>query len=145
MRVVIEPNSATSLGNSVMTMLRAIHPVLQVRDVRRAVKFYVECLGFEIGYFMDSIVPIPCASVQRDGFELDLELVDDDEVMLMPSHLRFRVDDPDALFQELSEQGKIDPLPRVRYGRWDTRELPISDPDGNSLTFYRVLIDDELK
>jgi hypothetical protein len=63
----------------------------------------------------------------------------------LPSPVWFLVDDPDALFRELSEQGKIDPLPPVRFSRWDTRDLSIADPDGNQLTFYRMLIDDELK
>jgi catechol 2,3-dioxygenase-like lactoylglutathione lyase family enzyme len=130
------------------TKLRKVHPVLQVSDVRRGVKFYVDCLGFEIGFFMGSIEPVPWAGVCRDGIEIYLELVDlelVDAAALTPTHLRFLVDDPDALFRELSEQGKIDPLPPVRYGRWDTRELSISDPDGNLLTFYRMLVDDELK
>jgi catechol 2,3-dioxygenase-like lactoylglutathione lyase family enzyme len=131
-------------------LLRQLHPILQVSDVRRAVKFYVDCLGFEIGFFMGSIEPVPCAGVCRDGIEIylelvDLELLDDDAATLTPTHLRFLVDDPDALFRELSEQGKVDPLPPVRYGRWDTRDLSIAGPDGNQLTFYRVLIDDELK
>jgi hypothetical protein len=59
--------------------------------------------------------------------------------------LRILVHEPDALHRELSEQGKIDPLPPVRFGPWDTRDLSIEDPDGNTLIFYRLLVNDELK
>jgi catechol 2,3-dioxygenase-like lactoylglutathione lyase family enzyme len=130
------------------TILRKLHPVLQVSDVRRAVRFYVDCLGFEVGYLMGSIEPVPCAGVCCDGIEIDLELVDLellDDAVLTPSHLRFLVDNPDALHRELSEQGEIDPLPRLEYGRWDTLELSLDDPDGNRLTFYRLLVAAELK
>jgi catechol 2,3-dioxygenase-like lactoylglutathione lyase family enzyme len=131
-------------------ILQQLHPVLQVRDVRRAVDFYVECLGFEVSFFMGSIEPVPCAAVSRDGIELyleliPLELVDDDAAVVTPTRLRFLVHDPDALHRELSKQGKLDPLPPVGYGPWDTRDLSLEDPDGNKLIFYRMLVDDELK
>lgn len=115
--------------------LEGIHPVLAVRDVRAAIRFY-ERLGFRCT-FTDAPDEPRYAAVRRDAVELHLQWHDasawrDGEDR--PTY-RIVVNDVDAL----SEQLRIPDLHRndVRDTPWGTREFHVQDPDRNGLQFYR--------
>lgn len=57
--------------------------------------------------------------------------------------LRFEVDDPDALFEELRARGAIPDGCKVGNKSWGTREFAFFDRNGNGLTFMRDLRPDE--
>lgn len=120
-------------------VLRAVQPVLMVRDVARSIQFYAG-LGFELVFRDDTERPL-YAGVRRDGAELHLQWHDASAWQHpgdRPTY-RFLVDDPDRLSAELDGGGA--PLDRkpVSDTAWGTRELHVRDPDGNGLQFYRDL------
>jgi len=121
------------------TQLRAVHPVLPTRDVRAALKYYVERLGF-VAAFADSADSPGYAGVRRDDVELHLQWHDPAEWdrVERPS-LRLLVADVDALFEEYRGRDVFHAQTAVRDTGWGTREFAFFDPDSNGLTFYRDL------
>jgi uncharacterized glyoxalase superfamily protein PhnB len=122
-------------------MLRALHPVLQVRDVPAAIDYYVARLGFALSFQDDPAAP-RYAGVVRDAVELHLQW--HDETSFRPDRgdalmLRFVVDDPAALFQEYASKGVFHAETQLRNTPWGTREFAIYDLNGHGLTFYRPL------
>jgi catechol 2,3-dioxygenase-like lactoylglutathione lyase family enzyme len=119
---------------------REVQPVLPVRDVERAVRFYVERLGFRLA-FRDR--PGPDANyvgLRRDGVELHLQWHDEADFKSVEAGtlmLRFVLDDPDALFEEYQDKNAFHERTRLADTPWGTREFALFDPDGNGLTFYR--------
>ncbi|MFN8177771.1 MAG: glyoxalase superfamily protein [bacterium] len=118
--------------------LEAVHPVLMVRDVAAAVRFYA-LLGFA-RTFEDSPGAPRYAAVSRDGVELHLQwhdAADWDDPRDRPTY-RFVVDDVDELSANLERVPNLDRT-AVQDTRWGTREFHVRDPDGNGLQFYRAL------
>jgi catechol 2,3-dioxygenase-like lactoylglutathione lyase family enzyme len=118
--------------------LEAVHPVLMVRDVAAAVRFYA-LLGFALT-FEDSPGAPRYAAVGRDGVELHLQWHDAaewDDRGDRPTY-RFVVDDVDALSAELERVPNLDRT-ALRDTPWGTREFHVQDPDRNGLQFYRAL------
>ncbi len=56
------------------------------------------------------------------------------------SRLRILIEDPDAFFEQLSEQGIECSAAGVISTAWGTREFALFDLDRNALTFYRHLM-----
>jgi catechol 2,3-dioxygenase-like lactoylglutathione lyase family enzyme len=123
-----------------ITKFKEVHPVLPARDIDKALRFYVERLGFRLA-FRD--LPGPDAKyvgLRRDGVELHLqwhEEADFKGVEAGTLMLRFLVDDPDALFGEYKDKGVFHERTHLADTPWGTREFAFFDLDGNGLTFYR--------
>ena len=118
---------------------KAINPMLPARDVEKALRFYVERLGFRhtFGKVSNNYV-----GVGRDGVELHLWWQREEDFQAGKAGqamLRFVVDDPDALFEEYEARGLVREGMSVEDKPWGTREFAFFDPDGNGLTFYRDL------
>lgn len=110
--------------------LAGVIPVLPARDVREAVRFYVERLGFEL-VFLDSPDDPRYAAVRRDAVELHLQFQfpkDSDAGTAGQAMLRLVVDDPDFLFREYADKGVFGDQTRLN----DTRGAPGSSPSGTS-------------
>ncbi len=122
-----------------MAKLRAVHPVLSVRDVRASARWYTQ-LGFE-PLFADNDESPTYAGIQRDGVEIHLQWHSEKEWKdgLDAAAYRFLVDDPDALFTEIAERSTVLEGRSVNDTGWGTREFGLYDPDGNALFFYRDL------
>ena len=121
--------------------LKDVIPILDVRDVEAALRFYVERLGFQIDFRYEED-PNNYAGVRRGGVSLHMQWQHEDHFRDgTAGRLRVRivVDDPDALFEEYRAKGVLDETTRVRDTVWGTREFGFRDPDGNGLTFYRDL------
>jgi catechol 2,3-dioxygenase-like lactoylglutathione lyase family enzyme len=123
-------------------VFKQTQPILGTRDMRRAITFYTQKLGFKLafgavaGEEVDAEHP-NYVGYRRDGAELHMQFQYEHEMGTM--RLRFLVDDPDTLYAEYREQG-VDCSPSGVLDRaWGTREFGLYDPDGNSLTFYRDL------
>jgi uncharacterized glyoxalase superfamily protein PhnB len=119
---------------------REVNPVLPVREVREAARYYTERLGFHLLFFDDPAAP-RYAGVGRGGVRLHLQWHDPvdfregvDTVML-----RFLIDDVDALFAEYADKGVFHERTALRDTPWGTREFAFYDMDSNGLTFYRDL------
>lgn len=137
-----------------MAQFHEVHPVLPVRDVKAALRYYTEQLGFSLK-FQDKPDDPTYAGVRRDGVTLHLQWqaeADFTAGTAGQAMLRFRVNDPDALFEEYRGKGAFYKRTRphdpsvslvdaeqlhLKDTAWGTREFAFFDPDGNGLTFYR--------
>lgn len=123
-----------------MAEITAVHPVLNVRDVRASAEWYAQNLGFE-GRFADAGDQPNYAGIARDQVELHLQWHSAEEwaSSLSGNVYRFLVNDPDMLFEEFSNRSGILEGREVDDTQWGTREFGLYDPDGNALFFYRDL------
>ena len=120
-----------------MARLLAVHPVLEVGDMRLSIEWYCEAMGFEVT-FDDGDDPPGYVGIQRDGVEIHLQShpepgwVDGGRCIY-----RFMVDDPDSLLGEFHTRSSVFADRDVADTAWGTREFSRYDPDGNALFFYR--------
>lgn len=120
---------------------REVNPVLAVRNVDAAIRYYTEKLGFRVS-FQDSPTDPKYAGVRRDTVELHLQWHDENDFKndgSDPPILRFIVDDPDSLFEEYNGKNALGPKSQVKDTLWGTREFGLFEPDGTGLVFYRDL------
>jgi uncharacterized glyoxalase superfamily protein PhnB len=108
------------------TRLNSVTPVLQVTDLRRALDFYRDALGFGAGWIVGE--PPWLASVCRDAVEFHLYVVEKP----VASHVYLNVSNVDAYFNGAVAAGGsvIHALEDRHYGMRDGR---IADPDGNHI------------
>ena len=128
-------------------MFRQTHPILGTRDMRRAIAFYTQKLGFRLAFGGGAEEPDAehpnYVGYRRDGVELHMQFQYPHEMGTI--RLRFLVEDPDALYAELRERGVECNPDGVQDKPWGTREFALYDPDRNALTFYRGLTAPEKK
>lgn len=119
--------------------LKEVHPVLPVKNVKEALDFYTQQLGFSL-FFSDSDVSPEYAGVRREGVEIHLQWHDAAEWVegIDRPQIRILCDTPDLLYEEYSHLVRNDG-PGIRNTPWETREFGVYDPDGNALIFYRNL------
>ncbi|MBI3870606.1 MAG: VOC family protein [Verrucomicrobia bacterium] len=117
-------------------MFRRTHPIIGTRDVKRAIEFYAQRLGFQLA-FQDNTDTPNYVGFRRDQVELHMQFQHEHEMGAI--RLRFLVDDPDALFTEYQLRGVECGASGIRDTPWGTREFALYDMDRNSLTFYRDL------
>jgi catechol 2,3-dioxygenase-like lactoylglutathione lyase family enzyme len=130
-------------ASPVRAALSAISPFFVVSDLRRAVAFYRERLGFEVTHQAPAPDPF-FAIVARDGVQLLLKMVAED-VGALPNRSRHpdarwdayvHVPDPDALAAEFRGRGVTFSAPLT-----DTddglRGFELTDHDGYLLFFGR--------
>ena len=116
-------------------------PILDVRNVESALRYYVKKLGFQVAFRYQNDAT-NYAGVRRDDVYFDMQRQDEKHFQSgTAGRLRIRivVDDPDALFAEYQAKGVLIETAAVRDTEWGTREFGFRDPDGNGLVFYRPL------
>jgi len=116
-------------------MIHSAVPVISITDSTRSEDYYVQVLGFTRAFIhrSDPQRPDPCyIGIARDGVSIHLESFKRDRAGLTGSF--FWVEDVDELHREISARGAIIQLPPTDQ-TWGTRELHVSDPDGNVLCF----------
>lgn len=124
-----------------LTTFRDAIPILDVREIDRAIAYYVERLGFEVA-FRSEDDPKNYAGVSRGSVHLDMQWQHEDHFKNgTAGNLRVRivVDDPDSLFEEYRLKGIVGEVNRVRNTSWGTGEFGFRDLDGNGLVFYRAI------
>jgi catechol 2,3-dioxygenase-like lactoylglutathione lyase family enzyme len=113
-----------------------VQPILGTRDVAKAVRFYVDRLGFTLAFGVPTNEG-NYVGLRRDGVELHMQFQYEHE--MGTTRLRIVVDDPDALYAEYEDKGVFYEGTRLVDTPWGTREFALYDLDRNSLTFYRHL------
>lgn len=112
-------------------VLKAAVPVLSVEDVRVALEYYENVLGFQVGWTWGE--PPHLASVCRDNVELNLG---QKEKTGPPgaSRVYFQIDGVDAYYEQAKAAGAkiITPLDDRPYGM---RDFNLQDPSGTDLGF----------
>src|SRR5436190_24259312 len=80
-----------------LPMFKMTHPILGTRDIKRAIEFYTQRLGFQLA-FGDKTDPPNYVGFRRDAVELHMQFQFEHEMGTI--RLRFLVEDPDTLFNE---------------------------------------------
>lgn len=113
-------------------------PLLRIFDEAKAKEFYVDFLGFTIDWEHRFEPGMPLyLQVSRDGCVLHLtEHFGDGSP---GAAMRIPVQDLDALHAELHAKPYRHARPGIATMPWGTRDMPISDPFGNRLTFNMPL------
>ena len=123
------------------TRFNDVVPILDVRNISEALRYYVERLGFQV-LFRHADDPDNYAGVTRDAVCLHMQWQHQEHFEKGTAgriRVRIMVDDPDALLDEYRSRGVLDDKTQVRDTGWGTREFGFRDPDGNGLIFYREL------
>ena len=113
-----------------------VQPILGTRDVEKAVRFYVDRLGFTLA-FGEPTNEGNYVGLRRNDVELHMQF--QYEYEMGTTRLRFAVDDPDALYEEYKDKDVFYEGTELSDTPWGTREFALYDLDENALTFYRDL------
>ncbi len=118
--------------------LHQIHPILPVKDVVEALKYYVHSLGFTIAFADDSKAPT-YAGVRRDGIEIHLQWHDSKEWEsdFNTPMIRIVTQNIEALYEEYKSKNVFHKQTLLRETEWGTLEFAFFDLYKNGLTFYR--------
>jgi uncharacterized glyoxalase superfamily protein PhnB len=113
-------------------------PLLRIFDEAKAREFYLDFLGFSI-VFEHRFEP---------GMPLYMGIVRDDCRLHLSEHhgdvcpgagMRIEVSDIDALQAELAAKAYKHARPSVNAMPWGTRDMTLTDPFGNRLTFTNAI------
>ena len=120
--------------------LKQIHPVLPVKNVTKAVDFYVQKLGFKLA-FTDTTSDMGYAGVTRDAIEIHLQWHDENEWVIGVDRpmLRIYVENISELFDEYKTKAVFHERTSLKKMIWGTEEFAFYDLYGNGLTFYKDL------
>ncbi len=124
--------------NDTKAYLKQIHPVLPVKNVEKAVGYYVEKLHFKLS-FIDTTDVNGYAGVVRDGIEIHLQWHDSVEWDngFNTQMLRIYVEHIEDLYNEYKTQDVFHENTSLKKTPWATKEFAFYDLYGNGLTFYR--------
>ncbi len=110
------------------------------KDMRAAVDFYEQKLGFTVAYKDDDLSMV---ILQRSEVEIMLQNSDDPHTASQTS-FRIQLSDVEALYNEYQaqaiapfEQGEGAGLGLLRRMPWGTREFAVRDLAGVCITFYQ--------
>jgi len=117
-------------------MLGAPTPILRSFDERRAKRFYVDFLGFEVVFEHRFEPGAPLYMGLRNG-DCALHLSEHYGDGTPGSSVRIPVDDVRAFARELREKNFENARPgEPELQEWGSWEITIHDPASNCLTFY---------
>lgn len=115
----------------------SVHPVLAVKDVLKALGFYVNKLGFEVA-FADHKTDPKYVGIKRGNVEVHLQWHDASEWEgnIDRPMLRFLIVNTEVLFDEYKTKDVFHAQTQLRETGWRTKEFAFYDLDKNGLTFY---------
>lgn len=133
---------ASNAGTVIMNT--KIVPVFKVRNLKQAIAFYTKVLDFELPYAEEDAHSWGGADLVKGSAELQLTTYESES--LFGSVVNIWVDDVDDLFQKYIGRGldtsrkKESPVHQGPLDQtWGTREFYVTDSDGNTLRFCKVL------
>ena len=115
-------------------------PLLRIFSEEKAREFYLDFLGFTVEWehrFGDGM-PL-YAQIRRS--DLVLHLTEHHGDCSPGSAMRIEIDDVDALQQELMAKQYSYARPGVADMPWGSRDMSVTDPFGNRLTFTTAVND----
>jgi len=114
--------------------LGKVTPVLRIFDEAKALEFYVEFLGFKVGWRHRFEPDLPLyMEVSRDGCALHLTEHHGDACP--GAAIRIESNDVERFHAELAAKSYRYVRPSIEDKPWGSREMSINDPFGNRLTF----------
>ena len=111
----------------------AAEPILMSQDVREALNFYEDILGFEGVVAGD----FPHAILRKDQIVMHIVQTEDSDMQRVSS-CRLIVTEIDILNDEYKALGIIHPDGELKQQPWGTHEFSILDPEGNMITFVQL-------
>jgi len=121
-----------------------IVPLFKCRNLKQAIAFYTGVLDFELKYGVEDTDSWGGADLVKAGAELQLTTHESES--LYGSVVNIWVDDVDGLFKKYVERGldtshkKQSPVHQGPLDQtWGTREFYVTDNDGNTLRFCKVI------
>lgn len=118
-----------------------IMPILNVKDVRSSVDFYVGKLGFEEDVMFDGPEGNPVFAIVRMGQAVfGLSTADNDQT---GAHVQFMVYIPednniDLLYSKVQQQG-VAINQEIKDGYWGDRTFSVLDPDGYLISMAKIV------
>ncbi|MGE3508849.1 MAG: glyoxalase superfamily protein [Vicinamibacterales bacterium] len=110
-------------------------PILRMFDEDKAREFYVGFLGFAVDWEHRFEPGLPLyMQISRDGCVLHLSEHHGD--CSPGAGVRVETDDVEALHAEITARSYKYARPGVGERPWGTREMTVTDPFGNRLTFW---------
>jgi catechol 2,3-dioxygenase-like lactoylglutathione lyase family enzyme len=135
----IMPNASETAREPTPPRLSVAYPQLFVTDLNRAVRFYVDALGFAVAYLYGE--PPFYGLVKRDRAGLNIRHVDDP---VIEQSLREResllsasipVEGVKELYLEFKRRS-VDFAQPLKLQPWDATDFIVRDPDGNLICFH---------
>jgi uncharacterized glyoxalase superfamily protein PhnB len=121
-----------------MIKLNRTAPILRMFDEAKAREFYVGYLGFEVVFEHRFEPHMPLyMEVRRDGCVLHLSEHHGDASP--GAAMRIEVEEIDAYCAELRAKNYRYAQPSVEEMPWGTRDMRVTDPFGNGLTFTNAI------
>ena len=113
-------------------------PILRIFDEAMACEFYLDFLGFSVVFEHRFEAGMPLyMGVRRDACVLHLSEHHGDASP--GASMRIQAADVDALCAELRAKAYKSVRPSVAVRPWGTRDLALTDPFGNRLTFTNAI------
>lgn len=113
---------------------KQVIPVIFVADLAAAMAYYVDKLGFQVGFESEW----EYNGVFRDGLELHIGKSAKAEVAGHGANLYFMVENLDALREEYLHSGAISPENEIIEQPYGMRELHVEDPFGYRIGFAEL-------
>lgn len=114
-------------------MFKKAIPKFPVLDVKKAISFYKEKLGFEELFDYGDY-----AGVLRDNFEIHLWECKD-KYLAENTACRVEVDDIEKIYTEYKTTGVIHPNGDLEEKPWGLKEFVILDLDGNGIFIFEEI------
>ena len=113
-------------------------PILRSFDETKAREFYLDYLGFQIVFEHRFEPGLPLyMGIVRDGCMLHLSEHHGDASP--GASMRIEVSDIDAFQAELADRPYRHARPMIHLQPWGTRDMSVTDPFGNRLTFTSAI------
>ena len=113
-------------------------PILRIFDEMKAREFYVDFLGFTVDW----------EHRLEDGLPLYMQISKDGCVLHLSEHhgdccpgaaMRIETDELEAFQEELAAKRCKNARPGIETMPWGSRDMSVSDPFGNRLTFTNAV------
>ena len=118
-----------------MVSFDRVTPVLRIFDEEKAREFYIDFLGFEVGFEhrFEENTPIYMGLMQGDAY---LHLSEHHGDVSPGSHIRFAVNDVKGFCETLNAKDYKYARPQVEGPMpWGGYQMTIADPFGNRVSF----------
>ena len=119
-----------------MAILGSVAPVLRIFDEQKAREFYIDFLGFKLGFEHRYEPGFPLYMGVSNG-NCTLHLSEHNGDASPGAQVRIQAKDVDSLAAELAAKDYKHARPgRAKMMPWGTKDVTIADPFGNRLTFF---------
>ncbi len=120
-----------------MPKLQTTTPIFRIFDLLRAREFYLDYLDFDLVFEHRFAEGMPLyMGLKRDAVTLHLSEHHGD--CTPGSAIRIELDDIDTFHANLTKKGYGFANPAVEPMPWGSREMSITDPFGNRITFFQT-------